>query len=115
MRKPVEQKKLLYSISEVSELLGVNQSTLRYWEKEFDSVKPQKSDKGTRYYREKDIEELRHIQSLVKSKGMTIAGAKKKLKENRGNVVKTSEIVTKLNKVKSELLALKAEFDQMGL
>jgi DNA-binding transcriptional MerR regulator len=113
MRKPVEQKKLLYSISEVSELLGVNQSTLRYWEKEFDSIKPQKSDKGTRYYREKDIEELRHIQSLVKNKGMTIAGAKKKLKENRGNVVKTSEIVTKLNKVKSELLALKAEFENI--
>ncbi|MDR1764081.1 MAG: MerR family transcriptional regulator [Dysgonamonadaceae bacterium] len=112
--KPLEQKKILYSIAEVAEMFGINQSALRYWEKEFDTVKPQKSEKGTRYYREKDIEEIRLIYNLIKEKGMTILGAKKKLKENRESLVKTSEIVSRLKAVRDELLGLQTQFDTLA-
>jgi DNA-binding transcriptional MerR regulator len=111
--KPLKQEKIYYSIKEVSGMLQVPYTTLRYWENEFDSLNPKKTDKGTRQYREKDIAELRLIYHLVKQKKMTLAGAKQKLKENRDAVIKTEEIVSRLQGVKQELLLLKQEFDKL--
>ena len=71
---PKQQKveKFYFSIGEVAQLFGLNESTLRFWEKEFDEISPRKTKKGTRYYRQEDIEQIRLIYHLVKERGMTI-------------------------------------------
>jgi len=109
----LEQEKMYYSIKEVADMFDVNQSLLRYWEKEFPSIKPLKTDKGTRQYRKKDIEEIRLIHHLVKGKKLTLPGAKQKLKENRENVIHTQEIIDRLKNVRTELMKLKTEFDEL--
>lgn len=108
-----KQEKMFYSIKEVADMLNVNQSLLRYWEKEFPSVQPTKTEKGTRQYRKEDVEEIRLIHYLVKGKGMTLLGAKQKLKENRDNVVRTEEIIGRLKGIRAELMKLKTEFDEL--
>ncbi len=75
--KPVE--KLFYSIGEVSDILGVPVSTIRFWENEFDILKPRKNKKGNRLFMPEDLKNLRIIHHLLKEKGMTLAGAKKQL------------------------------------
>jgi DNA-binding transcriptional MerR regulator len=109
-----QREKLFYSIKEVADLFGVNQSLLRYWEKEFSSIKPVKTAKGTRQYSKEDIDEIRLIHYLVKEKGMTILGAKQKLKENHDIVDKTSEVIDRLKNVREELMKLKTEFDELA-
>ena len=76
-------EKLFYSIGEVSEMLGVNPSLIRFWEKHFPIIKPQKNKKGNRLFTVKDIENLKLIYHLVKEKGMTLEGAQKRLKDNK--------------------------------
>lgn len=94
-------------MKETSDLLGVNQSTLRFWENEFDILKPHKNAKGTRYFRPEDIKNLQIIHYLLKEKGLTIKGAKKKLDENPQGTFKTFELVAKLTSIKEELILLK--------
>lgn len=104
---------MFYSIKEVAEMFDVSQPLLRYWEKEFPSIQPSRTAKGTRQFRKEDLEEIRLIYYLLKERGMTIAGAKQKLKENREFVAQTGEVVTRLKSIKDELLKLKTEFDEM--
>jgi len=111
--KPFKQEKILYSIQEVAKMFNVNASLLRYWEKEFDFICPNKSEKGTRQYREEDIEAIRLIYHLVKEKGLTLKGAKQKLKINKGAVVQTEDIVQRLKFVRSELWAMKEEIEDV--
>ena len=106
-------KKLFYSISEVSKMFGVTEPTLRYWEAEFSTIKPKRTEKGTRQYRDEDIEAIRLVHYLVKEKGLTLAGAKQKLKENKDTVINTEEIVYRLKTVREELLLLKNEFEAL--
>jgi DNA-binding transcriptional MerR regulator len=108
-----KQERLFYSIQEVSELFGVKQSLLRYWEKQFPSIKPARTDGGSRHYRREDVEEIRLILHLVKERGMTIAGARQKLKENREDVIHVSEIVGRLQQVREGLMMLKREFEEL--
>ena len=100
---------MLYSIQEVAKMFDVNASLLRYWEKEFDFIQPYKSEKGTRQYRQEDIESIRLVYHLVKEKGLTLAGAKQKLKDNKESAVQVEEIVHRLKSVRSELMALREE------
>ncbi|MGD0582778.1 MAG: MerR family transcriptional regulator [Bacteroidales bacterium] len=72
-------EKLFYSIGEVAAILGVPVSTVRFWENEFDILKPRKNKKGNRLFMPEDLRNLKIIHSLVKEKGMTLAGAKKQL------------------------------------
>jgi len=102
-------EKVYYSIGEVAELFEVNQSLIRYWEKEFDLLKPQKNKKGNRLFTKQDINHLRIIYHLVKERGYTLTGAKEKLRHNREDVEKTVEIIDSLQKIKSYLLAVKEE------
>ena len=111
--KKFKQEKLIYSITEVADMLNVNTSLLRYWEKEFDFIQPHKSAKGTRQYRKEDIEALRLVYYLVKEKGLTLAGAKQKLKENKESIIQTEDIVYRLKIIREELLLLKNEFDEL--
>ena len=111
--KSFKQEKILYSIREVAKMFNVNASLLRYWEKEFDSIRPYKSERGTRQYREEDIEAVRLVYHLVKEKGLTLTGAKQKLKANKETVVQTEEVVHRLKSIRSELLVFKEEIEGM--
>ena len=104
-------EKIFYSISEVAEMLDVNQSLIRFWEKEFDVLKPQKNKKGNRLFRLQDIENLRLIYHLVKEKGLTLKGAKLKLQNNKQEIIDSFEIIKKLQSVKQNLIQLKDELD----
>lgn len=111
--KSFKPQKIYYSISEVAKMFEVNESLLRYWEKEFSFINPHKSAKGTRQYKVEDIEAIRLVYHLVKEKGLTLAGAKQKLKDNKEDVIKTEEIVRRLKTIRKELLSLKTEFDEL--
>ena len=95
-------EKLYYSIGEVSKAFKVKTSLLRFWENEFDSIKPKKKQTGTRKYTQKDIESIQLIYHLVKERGMTLAGAKSRIKEKNG-MVNEKNLIVKLEKIKSEL------------
>ncbi|MDR1403094.1 MAG: MerR family transcriptional regulator [Tannerellaceae bacterium] len=103
--------KMYFSIGEVAKRFGLNESTLRFWEKEFDFIRPKTNAKGIRFYKNEDIESIRLVYYLVKEKGMTLSGARQKLKNNKGNTIREEEIVHKLKKIKEELLSLKDAFD----
>jgi len=102
-------EKVYYSIGEVAELFEVNQSLIRFWEKEFDILKPQKNKKGNRLFTKSDLENLKLIYHLVRERGYTLQGAREKLKQNRENVVNSVQMISSLNKVKEFLLELKKE------
>lgn len=105
-----DSRKLYYSIGEVAELFAVNESTLRFWEKEFpETIKPKKNVKGVRSYTKEDIERIRLVHFLVKEKGMTLAGARKKIKEDRKGMTAQFELAQRLRKIRAELLTLQEE------
>ena len=82
MGKEISQEKKYYSISEVSEICEVKPHTLRFWEKEFEDLKPITRKGRRRYYQKHDIQHIKQIQSLLYQDGMTIAGAKKNLQSS---------------------------------
>ena len=105
----LEITKLYYSIGEVSEMFDVNASLIRFWEKEFSIIKPKKNKKGNRLFTAKDIENLRRIYDLVKVKGFTLEGAKAQLKSKSDLTSGPSDLIAKLEAIKSELIVLKKE------
>ncbi len=106
-RKEKKVEKLYYSIGEVADLFDVNASLIRYWEKEFDILKPLKNKKGNRLFTQKDLDNLRIIYHLVKERGFTLQGAKDKLRQNKEDVVNKVEVVDSLMRIKGFLLDLK--------
>ena len=98
-------EKLYYNIGEVAKAFNVKTSLLRFWENEFDEIKPKKKKSGTRKYTPKDIEIIQLIYHLVKERGMTLDGAKKQLKQKNNSLSKNS-ILLKLKNIKSELKEL---------
>ena len=104
--------KLYYSIREVSEMFGLNESTLRYWETEFPYLKPKTSGPAkVRQYQEKDIEQIRLIHNLVKVRGFKLAAAKKIIDNNRNGADRTADMIERLTNIRVELQALKRELD----
>lgn len=106
-----EKQKLYYTIGEVSEMLNVNQSLLRYWETEFKTISPKRSPKGTRYYSQKDIKEIQLIQFLLKERKLKIEGAKQVLKNNRENTVRMKQAIDRLKSIKAELIDIIEELE----
>lgn len=104
-----EIEKVYYSISETAEMFDLPQSTLRFWEKEFDIIQPFKNKKGDRHYTKKDIESIRTIHYLTRIKGYTLQGAKDALKNNFIKETGNAQIVNTLNKIKMLLLEVKEE------
>ncbi len=103
-------KKHFSSIREVAEWFGENQSTLRFWEKEFGFPKPHTNKKGTRSYTKEDIKDIGLIHYLLRGQKLTIQGAKEKLKSHKKDEVKrNAEIVQKLKDIKNVLVGLKKE------
>jgi DNA-binding transcriptional MerR regulator len=107
-----ELTKLYYSIGEVAKMFEVNTSLIRFWEKEFPSVKPKKNKKGNRLFSPKNVLELQRIYVLVKEDGHTLEGAKKALKSKSGIAANSESdndvIINKLEVIKSKLVALKS-------
>lgn len=99
-------EKLFYSISEVAEMFQVNQSNLRFWEKEFKQLKPKRNDKGTRFYSPDDILVIKSIIYLVNEQKLTLDGAKRKLSQKKDAVAKQSEVVERLKLIRKELLGI---------
>jgi DNA-binding transcriptional MerR regulator len=104
-----DDEKMFYSIGEVSKMFGVNASLIRFWEREFPSLKPFKNKNGTRYFTKSDIETLHTIFYLVKECGYTLQGAKEQLKANKGGIEKKAEIHASLSRIKQFLLDIKTE------
>ncbi len=110
MDEKEKDEKLYYAIGEVAEMFNVNASLIRFWEKEFDVIKPRKNKKGNRLFTKKDIENFRTIFHLVKEKGFTLQGAKEKLKTSKyEDVSKNAELVESLKKLKEFLLDMKKD------
>jgi len=105
-----ELTKLYYSISEVSAMFGLSNSTLRYWETEFKNLKPKKNRYGDRAYTKKDIKEISRIYFLVKDRGFTIDGAKKEIKGKENNT--TLQVIQRLEKLKLKLVDLQQRLDK---
>jgi DNA-binding transcriptional MerR regulator len=103
--------KLYFRIGEVAELVGVEPHVLRYWEREFRSIRPTKSAKGQRVYSRKDVENLMRVRELLYREGFTIAGAKKKLQRSgvEPNEVAAAPIDGK--KTREQLLAIREEIE----
>lgn len=102
-------EKLFYSIGEVAARYAVNTSLIRFWEKEFDIIKPQKNKKGNRLFTKDDLNNFDLIYHLVKERGFTLQGAKQKLKHQPDDSIENLEMVRKLQKVRSFLMELKSK------
>ncbi|MBR5532104.1 MAG: MerR family transcriptional regulator [Bacteroidales bacterium] len=104
-------KKQFYSISEVAEIVGTNETTLRFWEREFKEIKPRRASRGVRLYSNADLQIVKLIFHLVKEKGLTLEGAKKRLKDNSAKENSTMEVVNRLKEVRAELMAIRNYID----
>lgn len=102
-------EKRYYSIGELAKAFQVNTSLLRFWEGEFDILKPKKNAKGNRMFTPEDLKNLQIIYHLVKERGFTLEGAKLHLKENKKKTLDKFEIIQKLEQIKQTLVNLKNE------
>ena len=103
--------KMYYSIGELSKMLEVNASLLRFWEKEFNLKVSKRNKKGNRLYSVKEIEKISQIYTLVKVNGYTLEGAKKALKSKVKGPVKIDEkslVISKLKDIKKRLIQMKS-------
>ncbi len=99
--------KTYYSIKEVSKIFNVNISLIRFWEKEFNIIKPKKNKKGNRYFTKNDIENLHLIYHLVKERKYTLDGARKKIRENKSESTNNFKIIFELKKIRADLVAIR--------
>ena len=104
-----KELKLYYSIGEVAEMFEINDTPLRFWEREFPQINPKKAWRGVRQYTKDDIETIRVIYNLVKVRGLRIEAAREALKKNHEGTVQTTEVVDRLREIKRELQAIKRE------
>ena len=105
-------EKIYYSISEVAEMLQINQSNLRFWEKEFKQLKPRRNEKGTRFYSKDDLQLIKQIVFLVNDQKLTLEGVRKKLSDKKDVVAKQQEIKERLTTVREELKSMIALIDK---
>ncbi|WP_310594754.1 MerR family transcriptional regulator [Flavobacterium sp.] len=101
--------KRYYSIGEVAKAFGVNASLIRFWDSEFDILKPKKNAKGNRMFTPEDVKNLQLIFHLVKERGFTLEGAKTHLKEGQKKTLDKFDIINKLEAIKAQLLSIKNE------
>lgn len=99
--------KRYYSIGEVAKAFDVNASLIRFWDKEFDILKPKKNAKGNRMFTPEDVKNLKLIFHLVKERGFTLEGAKTHLKEGQKKTLDKFEIISKLETIRTQLTNIK--------
>ncbi len=109
--KEKEIEKLYFSIGEVSEMFSVAPSLIRFWESEFEIIKPKKNRKGNRQFTKEDIDNVRTIYHLVKEKGFTLQGAKEMLRNDSQSVKDKMEMMDSLKRVRGFMAELR---DRLG-
>ena len=109
--KEKEIEKKYYTIGEVAGLMGVATSLIRFWETEFDLIKPKKNRKGNRQFTKEDVENVRLIYHLVKEKGYTLQGAREFLKANSKKAKDTLEMIDAMRNVRTFLIKLRNELE----
>lgn len=107
LKKNRQIEKVYYPIGEVATMFGVTTSLIRYWETEFDIIKPFRNKKGNRLFTKKDVDNFHIIFHLVKERGFTLQGAKDKLRENKQDTVDTVEVVKSLQQIRNFLVEIK--------
>ncbi|MDY0199811.1 MAG: MerR family transcriptional regulator [Bacteroidales bacterium] len=105
--KEKKVEKLFYSIGEVADMFGVNTSLIRFWEKNFDLIKPKKNKKGNRLFTKKDINNFKLIYHLVKEQRLTLEGARLKLAENKEGTVDDFEAIESLKRIREMLIEVR--------
>lgn len=111
--KPKTIEKLYFTIGEVADELGVNTSNIRFWEREFGTISPKRTNRGDRLYTRKEIDQLREIQRLVKEEGFTLNGAKEQLKRGTATepsatpIIDPSALRERLLGIRRRLVALR--------
>ena len=108
-----ELDKKFYKIGDVSEILGIPESTLRYWETQFSIIKPKRNKKNIRYYTPNDIEIISKIYYLVKEKGLKLDAAQAQIRHNRDGVDKRFDAIEQLKNIKSQLQAFQKSLDDL--
>lgn len=101
-----ELNKKYYKISEVTDILNIPASTLRFWEKQFSVIKPHRNSKGTRFYTPNDIEKIRMVHYLVKERGMKLEAAQQQITRNRTGIERKVEALDTLRSVRARLQTL---------
>jgi DNA-binding transcriptional MerR regulator len=110
IEKSQQTGKLFYSIGEVANIFNVNTSLIRFWEKEFDIIKPKKNKKGNRLFTQADIDNFHIIYNLAKERGYTLQGVKAKLKEHKKEETTDDfEVVKTLNRIRQFLIEIKQQ------
>ena len=104
--KDNEITKLYWSIGEVAEMFDVSKSLIRFWENEFDMLRPAKNTKGERRFTAQNLEQMRIIYTLVKERGFTIKGAKQEIRENKKRIVNLRDSIVSLEKIKKGMEGL---------
>jgi len=107
--KEHEISKMYYTMGEVAAIFDVNQSLIRFYEKEFDVLQPKKNKKGNRYFTPEDIETLRIIFHLIRDKGYTLNGAKEHLKKNMDESQDAQRVIDSLENIKKFLLEVREQ------
>lgn len=105
--KEKEIEKLYYSIGEVAEQFNVAPSLIRFWESEFDLIKPKKNRKGNRQFTKEDIDNVRTIYHLVKEKGFTLSGAKEMIRNDSDGVRNKIDLIDSLKQVRKFLIEVR--------
>ena len=107
MHIELQPDKRYYSIGEIAKAFNVNASLIRFWDKEFDILKPKKNAKGNRMFTPEDVKNLQLIFHLVKERGFTLEGAKTHLKEGQKKTLDKFDIISKLETIKAQLTNIK--------
>ena len=108
-----ELNKKFYKIGDVSEILGIPESTLRYWETQFTIIKPKRNKKNIRYYTPNDIEIISKVYYLVKEKGLKLDAAQAQIRHNRDGVDKRFDAIEQLKGIKEQLLGFQRTLDEI--
>lgn len=103
--------KRYYKIGDVAEMIGVSQSTLRYWEQEFDLVSPTRRPGGNRHYTPSDVERLRMIYYLIKDKGLSLKAAREQLRNNPSGISRRVEALQRLRAMRRTLTDILTAID----
>jgi len=103
--KPIVKK--YFTIGEVAKELGVATSLIRFWESQFDFIRPKKNSKGNRKFTQEDLKKLKLVYHLVKEKGFTLSGAQEHIKHSKGSIDDKAETVNSLKKIRSFLEEMK--------
>jgi DNA-binding transcriptional MerR regulator len=105
--KPIEKK--YFTIGEVAKALGEATSLIRFWETQFEFIKPKKNKKGNRKYTQDDLKKIKLVHHLVKEKGYTLQGAQDHIKTSSNSIDDNSEMIASLQKIKGFLEDMKSQ------